>query len=68
MFAGSEPASTSVNANAEIAPFARRGKKRRFCSAVPNSASGCGTPIDCDAESSAVRDPSFEVTMAIART
>ena len=26
MFAGSDPASTSVSANAEIAPFARRGK------------------------------------------
>ena len=68
MFAGSEPASTSVSANAEIAPFARRGKNRFFCSSVPNSASGCGTPIDCEADSSAVIEPSFEVTSSMART
>ena len=37
MFAGSEPASTSVSANAEIAPLASRGKYLRFCSSVPNS-------------------------------
>ena len=46
MFAGSEPASVSVSANAEIAPFARRGKKRCFCSAEPNNFSGCGKPMD----------------------
>ena len=61
MFAGSEPASTSVSANALIAPFARRGKKRRFWSSVPNSVSGCGTPIDWCAEISAVRFPSCDV-------
>jgi hypothetical protein len=41
-FAGSEPASASVSAKAEMAPLARRGKKRCFCSSVPNSVSGCG--------------------------
>ena len=46
MFAGSDPTSASVSANAEIAPFARRGKYFFFCSVVPNSLSGCGTPID----------------------
>ena len=40
MLAGSEPASTSVRANAEIAPLASRGKNLRFCSSVPNSLSG----------------------------
>ena len=68
MFAGSEPASTSVSANAVIAPFARRGKNRCFCSSVPNSLSGCGNPIDWCAESSAVSEPSFDVTIAIALT
>ena len=68
MFAGSLPASTSVSANAEIAPLASRGKKRRFCSSVPNSLSGCGRPMDWCAESSAVIEPSFDVTIAIAFT
>jgi hypothetical protein len=56
-----------VSANAEIAPLARRGKKRFFCSGVPNSLSGCGTPIDWLAERSAVSEPSFDVTISIAR-
>ena len=59
MFAGSEPASTSVSANAEIAPRARRGKYLRFCSSVPNSFSGCGTPIDWLADNNATREPSL---------
>ena len=68
MFAGSDPAFTSVSANAVIAPFAMRGKYFRFCSSVPNSASGCGTPIDCDAETSATSDPHFDVTSSMAFT
>ncbi len=68
MFAGSEPASVSVSANAEIAPFAMRGKKRRFCSSVPNSLSGCGTPMLWCAERSAVSEPSLLVTISMART
>ena len=45
MRAGSEPTSGSVRANAEISPCARRGKYLRFCSSVPNSRNGCGTPM-----------------------
>jgi hypothetical protein len=66
--AGSDPASVSVSAKAEMAPRASRGKKRRFCSSVPNSLSGCGTPIDWAADSSAVSEPSFDVTIDMART
>ena len=67
-FAGSDPTSTSVSANAEIAPLASRGKYARFCSSVPNKASGCGNPMDWCAESSAASDPSLDVTIAIAFT
>ena len=52
--AGSEPTSGSVRRNAEISPAASRGRNRRFCSSVPNSFSGCGTPIDWCADSSAL--------------
>ena len=45
MRAGSEPTSGSVSANAEISPCASRGRYLRFCSSVPNSRSGCGTPM-----------------------
>ena len=68
MFAGSEPASTSVSANAEIAPFASRGKYFFFWSSLPNNLSGWGNPIDWCADSRAVSDPSFDVTIAIAFT
>ena len=64
--AGSLPTFDSVRAKALIAPLARRGRYRRFCSGVPNSLSGCGTPIDCAAESNAVRFPSTLVTIPIA--
>jgi len=50
--AGSEPTSGSVSRNAEISPRAHRGRNARFCASVPNSRSGCGTPIDWWAESS----------------
>src|SRR5205807_8673154 len=46
ILAGSEPTPGSVSANAEIAPLARRGRYFFFCSGVPKSLSGCGTPID----------------------
>ena len=46
IFAGSDPTPGSVSANAEMAPFARRGSHFSFCSFVPKSFSGCGTPID----------------------
>ena len=65
--AGSEPTWFSVSAKADTAPFASRGRYRFFCSGVPNSLSGVGTPMDCAAESSAVRLPSWLVTRAIAR-
>jgi len=44
--AGSEPTSGSVSRNADMAPAAHRGKNFRFCSGVPASLSGSGTPID----------------------
>src|SRR5438477_4367651 len=64
--AGSDPTPGSVSANAEIAPFARRGKYRFFCASEPNSLSGWGTPMDWWAESSAVREPSTDDTSSIA--
>ncbi len=54
IFAGSEPTSRSVNAKALIAPAAHSGRYFSFCSSVPKAISGCGTPIDWCAESSAV--------------
>ena len=36
----------SVSRKALMSVVAQRGRKRRFCSWVPNSFSGCGTPID----------------------
>ena len=68
MLAGSEPAFTSVSAKAVMPPLAMRGKKRFFCSAVPKSLSGCGTPMLCEAESSAQSEPHFDVTSSIAFT
>ena len=53
--AGSEPTSGSVSRNAEIAPAAQRGRNSCFCSAVPTSLTGSGTPIDWCADSSAPR-------------
>ena len=53
--AGSEPTSGSVSRNAEIAPAAQRGRKRSFCSGVPTSLTGSGTPMDWCAESIARR-------------
>jgi len=44
--AGSLPTSGSVSANAVIAPRAIRGRYFFFCSSVPNSFRGWGTPID----------------------
>ena len=46
IFAGSDPTPGSVSANAEIAPLASRGRYFFFCSSVPKSFKGCGTPID----------------------
>ena len=51
--AGSDPTSGSVSRNAEIAPAAQRGRKRSFCSGVPTSFTGSGTPIDWWADSMA---------------
>ena len=56
--AGSEPTSDSVRAKAEMAPAAQRGRYLAFCSTVPNSLSGCGTPMDWCADSTAVMLPS----------
>ena len=46
MFAGSEPTDSSVSAKAETSPRAKRGRYFCFCSSVPKSLSGWGTPID----------------------
>ena len=43
---GSDPTSGSVRRNAVTAPAAQRGRKRCFCSAVPNIFTGSGTPMD----------------------
>ena len=67
MRAGSEPTSSSVSANAEMAPFASRGRKRFFCSSVPNIFTGPGTPIDWCADSSATSDAFTVETSDIAR-
>jgi len=67
MAAGSEPTFASVRAKAEIAPFARRGKYRFFCSSVPKSFSGWGTPMDWWADSRAVTEPSTPETRRMAR-
>ena len=50
MFAGSEPTDSSVSAKAETSPRAKRGRYFCFCSSVPKSLSGWGTPIDWWAE------------------
>lgn len=50
--AGSEPTSGSVSRKALMSVRAQRGRNSAFCSSVPNSFSGCGTPIDWCAESS----------------
>src|SRR3989442_12795 len=44
--AGSDPTPGSVSANAEIAPWARRGEDFFFLASQPNILSGCGTPMD----------------------
>src|SRR5438445_3783683 len=64
--AGSAPTPGSVSANAEIAPLARRGKYFFFWASEPNILSGCGTPIDWCAESSAVTEPPTDDTSSIA--
>ena len=67
MFAGSEPTSCSVSANAESAPFASLGRYLSFCSAVPNFMSGPGTPMLWCAERNAPVAPHREPTIASAR-
>ena len=56
----------SVRAKAEIAPLAQPRQVLLLLLRVPNSLSGCGTPIDWRAESRAVRLPSTLVTRPIA--
>src|SRR2546423_14623398 len=46
MFAGSDPAFISVNAQADISLRDTRGKYFAVWSSVPKRRSGCGTPID----------------------
>ena len=64
--AGSEPTSGSVSRNAEISPAASRGRNRLFCSSVPNSFNGCGTPIDWCADSSALTEELAEASIVSA--
>src|SRR2546430_12364954 len=66
MAAGSEPTPGSVRANAEIAPFASRGRYFFFWASVPNSFSGWGTPIDSCADTSAVTQPAIDQTTTMA--
>jgi hypothetical protein len=54
-----------VSAKAEISPAAQRGRYFFFSASEPNSLSGCGTPIDWWAESSADRLPSIEPSSCI---
>ena len=65
--AGSEPTSGSVSRNADTSPAASRGRYRCFCSAVPKSLSGCGTPMDWCADSSAPMAGFAEPTRVSAR-
>ena len=65
--AGSEPTSGSVSRNALISPRAHLGRYSCFCSSLPNSASGCGTPIDWCADSSAAIAGDAEPTIISAR-
>ena len=67
IFAGSDPTPGSVSANAETAPLARRGRYFFFCSGVPKSFSGCGTPIDWWADSHATDEPHHVATRPMAR-
>ena len=63
--AGSEPTCGSVSAKAEMSPAAQRGRYFFFRASEPNSLSGCGTPIDWWADSSAERLPSIEPSSCI---
>ncbi len=65
--AGSDPTSGSVRRKAEIAPCAQRGRKRSFCSFVPTSLTGSGTPIDWWADNRAPREGWTEPTSMRAR-
>jgi hypothetical protein len=65
--AGSLPTSGSVSRNAEISPRAHRGRNACFCVSVPNSITGCGTPIDWWALASATSDWCTEPSRCIAR-
>ena len=51
--AGSEPTSGSVSRNAVTAPAAQRGRYSSFCSSLPKTFTGSGTPMDWWAETSA---------------
>ena len=65
--AGSLPTSGSVSRNAVMAPAAQRGRYSCFCSGVPNTLTGSGTPMDWCAESSAPRLGWTEPSSASAR-
>src|ERR1700677_2342471 len=55
--AGSEPASGSVKAKAEMAPLANMGKYFFFWASLPNNLRGWGTPMDWWAESQTAVEP-----------
>ena len=63
--AGSEPTSGSVSRNAEMCVRASFGSHSCFCSSVPKSRSGSGSPIDWCAERSA---PSAELHVPASET
>ncbi len=67
IFAGSDPTSGSVRAKAEILPALNSGSHFFFCSGVPKSFSGCGTPMLWCADSQTAVEPQWLATRAMAR-
>ncbi len=67
IFDGSEPTDGSVRAKALIVPLRKRGKYFFFWASVPNSLSGCGTPIDWCALTSTAVEAQWLASSIIAR-
>src|SRR2546429_8375196 len=66
MAAGSEPTPGSVSANAEIAPFARRGRDFFLWASLPDKFRGCGPPIGGCADKKPGAQPSDQETRSLA--
>ncbi len=65
--AGSLPTSGSVNKKALTLSYATCGRYLRFCSSVPNTFNGSGTPIDWWADSNVGREACHVPDSASAR-